>query len=451
MTTVLAHGVFDVLHAGHTLHLQKAKSLGDELIVSVTADAFVNKGPGRPVFKAEERMQVLLALECVDSVFITYSESAVDAINEIMPDIYVKGAEYESEDTAGNLPAEQRALKTVGGKLVYTDTMIGSSSKAINRLMPTIPDRALKYLDDLRRDYDWDAVHGWLQKASNLRCAVVGERITDEYVYVEPSGKSPKENLITYVLDDTAVYSGGADVITEHLKEFTESCVLWSAEMAVTKTRMVEKQFTNKVFSMAQVPLIWSFSVSPSLTRAEMAAADYDLGVIADFGHGLFSCEADTDLAREIFPWIALTVQTNSLNYGFNRLTKWKSAEYVVADTMEIQLALGDANVDVISVLPGIAEMMHAEMVTVTRGHHGCAVYADNKIAEAPALTDRAVDRLGSGDAFLGFTAPLAKLGAPPEIVALVGSAASAIHVGKPGNESVKKQELYGFLKSILA
>ena len=65
---VLCHGVFDLLHIGHIKHFEEAKKFGDVLIVSVTSDEFVNKGPNRPVFNLALRAEALIALECVDYV-----------------------------------------------------------------------------------------------------------------------------------------------------------------------------------------------------------------------------------------------------------------------------------------------------------------------------------------------------------------------------------------------
>ena len=67
---VLCHGVFDLLHMGHVRHLEEARSHGDILIVTITADAYVNKGPGKPVFSAALRAEMLAALSCVDFVDI---------------------------------------------------------------------------------------------------------------------------------------------------------------------------------------------------------------------------------------------------------------------------------------------------------------------------------------------------------------------------------------------
>src|SRR5438445_7636962 len=80
---VQAHGTFDLLHLGHVRHLEAARQFGDVLVVTVTADRFVNKGPGRPVFGGELRAEMLATLEYVDWVAINDAADAVSAIERI--------------------------------------------------------------------------------------------------------------------------------------------------------------------------------------------------------------------------------------------------------------------------------------------------------------------------------------------------------------------------------
>lgn len=95
-----ATAAFDVLHPGHVYHLQTAKRMGDVLVVSLTRDAAVNKGPRRPVHTWADRAAVLLELRCVDRVIPVHS--SLEALRWVQPDIFVKGNDYrrmiEKED-----------------------------------------------------------------------------------------------------------------------------------------------------------------------------------------------------------------------------------------------------------------------------------------------------------------------------------------------------------------
>ena len=120
---VLANGCWDVLHYGHLLHLEEAKKHGELLYVSVTEDAFVNKGKGRPVFPQDERLALVRALAIVHGAFLV--SSALEALKAIEPDVYVKGSEYE-----GKLP-EEAYCKDRGIKVVYTRCKTYSSTKLL--------------------------------------------------------------------------------------------------------------------------------------------------------------------------------------------------------------------------------------------------------------------------------------------------------------------------------
>ena len=91
---VHCHGVFDLLHIGHLRHLKSAREFGDVLVVTITPDRFVNKGPGRPAFPEGLRAEALASLECVDFVAINYWPSAVELIAILKPNFYVKGSDY---------------------------------------------------------------------------------------------------------------------------------------------------------------------------------------------------------------------------------------------------------------------------------------------------------------------------------------------------------------------
>ena len=86
-TIVHCHGVFDLLHVGHIKHLKKAKELGDKLVVTLTSDRYVNKGPGRPVFNQILRSESIAAIDSVDYVAINDTPTAVNPIKIINPTV----------------------------------------------------------------------------------------------------------------------------------------------------------------------------------------------------------------------------------------------------------------------------------------------------------------------------------------------------------------------------
>ena len=93
---VHCHGVFDLLHIGHIKNFFSARKNGDFLVVSITADKFVNKGPGRPIFNQDLRAEFISSLSMVDVVYINHNSTAVNAIEIIKPDIYFKGPDYKN-------------------------------------------------------------------------------------------------------------------------------------------------------------------------------------------------------------------------------------------------------------------------------------------------------------------------------------------------------------------
>ena len=132
LVVVATNGCFDILHIGHIRSLQKAKTLGDILIVGVNNDSSVKrlKGDNRPINNESERTEILAALACIDFITIFSEETAVNFLEQIKPDIYVKGEEYNLD----NLP-EALLVKKYGGKTVQLPMIPGiSTTKVIERL-----------------------------------------------------------------------------------------------------------------------------------------------------------------------------------------------------------------------------------------------------------------------------------------------------------------------------
>ena len=129
---VFTNGVFDLLHPGHIRYLQKARALGDALIVGVNSDRSValNKGAGRPITPEDERVELLEALSAVNAVIVFEEETPHAIIAALQPDVLVKGADWAENAIVGRDIVEGR-----GGKVVRIDVEPGySTSSIINKI-----------------------------------------------------------------------------------------------------------------------------------------------------------------------------------------------------------------------------------------------------------------------------------------------------------------------------
>lgn len=133
-TIVHCHGCFDLMHIGHIKYFQASKKMGDVLVVTVTPDIYVDKGPNRPVFNQNLRAESIAALECVDYVGINKWPTAEETLRLLTPDIYVKGQEFEKlEDKTGKIQREYEVVKEIGAELRFTHEIVFSSTKLLSQ------------------------------------------------------------------------------------------------------------------------------------------------------------------------------------------------------------------------------------------------------------------------------------------------------------------------------
>ena len=128
-TIVFTNGVFDLLHLGHIRYLRQAHELGDVLIVAVNADSSVRrlgKGPERPVTPEAERAEIVAALSCVDAVLIFKEDTPAETIEALLPDILVKGSDWQGRENPG-----QKFIEARGGRMAFIPLESGYSTTSI--------------------------------------------------------------------------------------------------------------------------------------------------------------------------------------------------------------------------------------------------------------------------------------------------------------------------------
>ena len=129
---VFTNGVFDLLHVGHVRYLEQARPLGDALLVAINSDRTVRelKGPDRPVFNEAERAEILAALRFVDYVTVFDNISPRSLITELLPDVLVKGGDYELDQIHG-----REEVEAAGGKVIALPFVEGASTTDIIKKM----------------------------------------------------------------------------------------------------------------------------------------------------------------------------------------------------------------------------------------------------------------------------------------------------------------------------
>lgn len=480
---VHCHGVFDLVHPGHIKHFISASKEGDVLVVTLTQDKYVNKGPGRPVFNQHLRAESIAAIECVDYVAVNNWPTAEETITLLKPDVYAKGTEYAAAelDLTGGINAERCAVESAGGKIFFTDDITFSSSSLLNRFFSSFNDDTKSFLQQFAKNYDINKVIDALKNISSMKVLVIGDTIIDEYHYCKAIGKSPKENLISTKYISEERFAGGVlacanhiagfcddvhlvtclgsddpkdEFIREHLKANVASKFFYRKNTGtIVKRRFVDPDFMTKTFEISYIddqPI--PSGLSDEVYEYISSVVDnYDMVLVSDFGHGFIDDQIIDALCRQP-KFLAVNTQTNSANTGYNLITKYQRADYVCIDEPEIRLATQNKYGNLQDIILQVADSLNCGKVTVTRGHNGAKTYDREKgFFDVPVLTNKIVDRIGAGDAFLSVTSPIVASGISMELAGFIGNAVGAIAVNIVGNrQSVEPVQLFKFTTSLL-
>jgi len=482
-TIVHCHGVFDLLHVGHIRHFEAAKREGDILIVTVTPDEYVGKGPGRPVFNQKLRVESIAALQCIDYVAINKWTTAIETIKKLKPDVYVKGSDYANRegDLTREIYNEEEAVKSIGGRIYFTDEPTFSSTKLLNLQFDVYPEEAQKFLEEFRGNYSAEHIIKRLKDLRKMKVLVIGDAIIDQYHYCSTLGKAPKEHIIVtkYLWEES--FAGGVLAAANHVAGFCEDVHLVTClgrqnsheefisthlkpnirpnffyredAPTVVKRRFVEPTFLTKIF---EVCFLDDHGLPESTDRElrnylEANVGNYDLVVVADFGHG-FIGESVVNVLCDKAKFLAVNTQTNTANAGFNLITKYPRADYICIDEPETRLACHDKFSKLEDLTISIAKKLQCGKAAITHGHNDTQTYSSEEgLYKTPIFSKEVKDTTGAGDAFLSITSPCVAAGFPMDMVGFIGNAVGALKVRIVCNRSpVEPVPLFKFITALL-
>jgi len=483
LQVVHCHGVFDLLHPGHIKHFEAARQQGNRLIVTLTPDQFVNKGPGRPVFNSDLRAHSLAVMEIIDAVAVNLWQTATETITKLKPDVYVKGNDYADldEDATGKIVEEKTAIEAVGGRLHITDEETFSSSNLINNFIDIYPKETEAWLSDFRNDHAEEQIFEYFDKIADLNVLVIGEVIVDEYVFCEGLGKSSKDPILAFQDRGMERYAGGAAAIANHLSTFCKNVSVVSivgdldgknefiqkslgdnlkseffprdGAPTITKRRFVDTHTQAKLMEIYEM----AETVIPESTEKRildyLAAniSDFDVVIVADYGHGMMTSDIIEFLCAQA-KFLAVNTQHNAGNRGFNTITRYRSANYICMNGQEAAIETRLRNVSPSIQISRLADMIDCPNIMITLGSDGSLFFdASNEYFSGPALAVQVVDRVGSGDAVLALSAPLIQAGMPGDIVSFVGNVVGAEVIGRLGSGTrLDRDGLQNHLRSLM-
>ena len=482
-TVVHCHGCFDIVHPGHIHHLQHARSLGDMLVVTVSSDGNVNKGVDRPLIPDDLRASSLAALECVDLVYVNEHPTAVELLERLKPDIYVKGREYETNHDPRFL-AERDAVTSHGGRVVFSSgDVVYSSTALISQMQRTQQFRGEK-LDRFCRRYDVSTANltALLARFRGQRVLVVGDYILDRYHFCDASGIAGEAPVMALRALETKDFDGGAAVVAQHLMGLgaapilvtataddetsrlaelrlraagVELCALRNRRQVVAKHRyLVDESKLFKVDEGSVAPLDSRDEqelAETILTAAEGAAAV----IFADFGYGLITSGLLERIMRPLRD--SVPVITADVSGRQSNLLRFRGVDLLCPTEREVRETLHDFSSGLGAVVANLLNATEARQAIITLGKQGLVTFdwprgsaqaSGHRLRSeyVPALATRTVDPLGCGDALLATASLALAAGGSLHAAAFLGSLAAAVEVERVGNVPVTSDRILGML-----
>lgn len=478
---VVCHGCFDIVHPGHIRHLRQAKAMGDVLLVSLTGDAQIAKGAGRPLIPEELRAENLAELDLVDLVYIDQNTTALEMLEAVRPDVYIKGREYETNNDP-RFRTEREAVERGGGRVVFSSGDIVFSSTALidslGQSMDPFHSRLMSLLSD--PGLDEDTLSEAISSFRGKRVVVVGETIRDTYVLCDRPDVAGEGPMLTLRPLETRCYDGGAAIIARHCAAMGARPVLITAlpeseegteierrlladgvevsALRVANTIPEKQRFvvgTQKVVKVDLVrPYVLDAAQQDQFVSLVAEGIEDDVGIVADFGLGLMSNQTLRRVCKTLKNRCDFTA--GDVSGSRADLLSMRGLDLLTPSEAELRGALRSFDEALPAAAWHLLQETGAAEAIVTMGPEGLISFdpipgeseSDEPFAtrlkaeHVPALSGAAVDPLGCGDALLASASLARASGASAQAAAFIGAAASCVQAGRMGNLPVSATDI---------
>ncbi|MEN9735385.1 MAG: hypothetical protein RL129_95 [Actinomycetota bacterium] len=462
---VLCHGVFDLVHPGHVRHLAYAKSKGNLLVVSITADGFINKGTYRPHVSQKLRALNLAAFEMVDYVIIDSNPTPYDLIQKIQPDIFAKGNEYGEREN----PKTQEEIELVenyGGSVIFTPgDIVYSSTNLINNVADV--KLGLKEILDSESISLGDLAH-LFESLHKTRVLVLGDAIVDEIVNCTSIGGQTKTPTLSIRVEESKKYIGGAAIVAAHFAAagaMTSFCsvtgdddngiflkeallklgVNLHIETEFNRPTTLKKVYVANNYRLLKVDVVDNRPIDIKTYqkfKEILRTSDYDIVVFSDFRHGIFTKDRIPGLA-ECISKLAFKVADSQVASRWGNITDFAHFDLITPNEKEARFSIGDQESTVINLALRTQQLAKAKNLILKLGDKGAlSINSSSSQSEGiftmPSINKKLVDPVGAGDALLAYSALILANSGNHKLATLAGCIAGAMACENNGNVPIE-------------
>ena len=442
---ILCCGCFDICHPGHIRHLTYAKSKADILVVSLTADKNINKGPYRPHVPENIRAESLAALEVVDYVFIDEDASALPSIQALRPDYFAKGFEYSDQHHEATV-AEIAAVEAYGGEMVFTPgDVVYSSTKLLNTHLPKLH---IEKLISLMRQFNitFEGMRDAVSRFQNFRVHVVGDTIIDTYTRTNLIGSNAKTPTFSVLYDGHEDYLGGAAIVADHLRAAGADVTFTSHERVAKKNNIIcGDTRLLKIDTVDNTPL-------PARDIENIAYAirttPVDCVIFSDFRHGIFH-KGSIPVLSDAIPENAFKVADSQVASRWGNITEFKGFDLITPNEKEARFALADQDSNIGRLVTATRDTAEAGNIILKLGVRGMVFLENDRPYSVDSFAGNVKDAVGAGDALLAYATLTMLATKSLPMACIIGSIAAACECELDGNIPIKPENILAKMDTI--
>ena len=335
------------------------------------------------------------------------------------------------------------------------------------------------FIKQIKSEFTLSYIDKLFSSTQKLNVLIIGDTIIDEYTFVASKGRAVKDPILSTEFKHNEKYAGGILAIANHVSSFVNSITVLTLlgdkepqleyvsnslnknitlryfvkENAPTtvKKRYIDAYRNHKLF---KVEYINDTPITEKLTEEittflKEEASKYDLVLVADFGHGFLNAKIRREIEDKA-RFLALNVQSNSSNMGYNLFNQYQRADFITMNDDEMRLPFSKRFEEPSSIIKEIQEKLQFNNILLTQGKKGCIYFQNAEVYPAPTLTTSVKDTVGAGDALFSIAALCVFIKAEPELVPFIANVAGGIASNIMGNkESVTRERISTFIADL--